>query len=226
MSAANLFISLKKDSIFQPNSVQPSFLDTDKNLTPHFQCFLASCQFCCLLLAVVLSFSRPVQALCTTASHSVVSVCSAGGWALRSPASAASATSWRRACMQIQTTGGRSTSTCRPYSRSSMWELIENRKMRFSLIPSAGATSLTASLLCSTGHDGGNSQEQGTRSHSKVECVIFEEETETSSGCPRAFQVHLYSEPDFQGRLVTLEDGAAALDHDFTPRSCKVLAGR
>lgn len=39
-------------------------------------------------------------------------------------------------------------------------------------------------------------------------------------------QVHLYSEPDFQGRLVSLEDGAAALDEDFTPRSCKVLAGR
>uniref|UniRef100_A0AAQ6AMJ9 Beta/gamma crystallin 'Greek key' domain-containing protein n=1 Tax=Amphiprion ocellaris TaxID=80972 RepID=A0AAQ6AMJ9_AMPOC len=36
---------------------------------------------------------------------------------------------------------------------------------------------------------------------------------------------HLYSEPDFQGRLVALEDSAAALDEDFTPRSCKVLAG-
>lgn len=40
------------------------------------------------------------------------------------------------------------------------------------------------------------------------------------------FQVQLYSEPDFQGRLVALEDSAAALDEDFIPRSCKVLAGR
>ncbi|XP_026156402.1 titin isoform X2 [Mastacembelus armatus] len=39
------------------------------------------------------------------------------------------------------------------------------------------------------------------------------------------FKVHLYSEPDFQGRLVALEDSAAALDEDFMPRSCKVLAG-
>ncbi|XP_035809986.2 microtubule-associated protein futsch isoform X2 [Amphiprion ocellaris] len=39
------------------------------------------------------------------------------------------------------------------------------------------------------------------------------------------FKVQLYSEPDFQGRLVALEDSAAALDEDFTPRSCKVLAG-
>ncbi|XP_038584262.1 uncharacterized protein crybg1a isoform X3 [Micropterus salmoides] len=40
------------------------------------------------------------------------------------------------------------------------------------------------------------------------------------------FKVQLYSEPDFQGRLVALEDSAAALDEDFIPRSCKVLAGR
>lgn len=40
------------------------------------------------------------------------------------------------------------------------------------------------------------------------------------------FQVQLYSEPDFQGRLVALEDSAAALDEDFIPKSCKVLAGR
>ncbi|XP_018550610.1 LOW QUALITY PROTEIN: beta/gamma crystallin domain-containing protein 1 [Lates calcarifer] len=40
------------------------------------------------------------------------------------------------------------------------------------------------------------------------------------------FKVHLYSEPDFQGRLVSLEDSTAALDGDFRPRSCKVLAGR
>lgn len=40
------------------------------------------------------------------------------------------------------------------------------------------------------------------------------------------FQVQLYSEPDFQGRLVAVEDSAAALDEDFIPRSCKVLAGR
>ncbi|XP_047466880.1 beta/gamma crystallin domain-containing protein 1-like isoform X2 [Mugil cephalus] len=39
------------------------------------------------------------------------------------------------------------------------------------------------------------------------------------------FKVHLYSEPDFQGRLVALDDTIAALDEDFTARSCKVLAG-
>ncbi|XP_039459379.1 uncharacterized protein crybg1a isoform X1 [Oreochromis aureus] len=39
------------------------------------------------------------------------------------------------------------------------------------------------------------------------------------------FKVQLYSEEHFQGRLVSLEDSAAALDEDFTPRSCKVLAG-
>ncbi|XP_036928407.1 uncharacterized protein crybg1a isoform X3 [Acanthopagrus latus] len=40
------------------------------------------------------------------------------------------------------------------------------------------------------------------------------------------FKVQLYSEPEFQGRLVALEDSVAALDEDFRPRSCKVLAGR
>ncbi|XP_073323282.1 beta/gamma crystallin domain-containing protein 1 [Pagrus major] len=39
------------------------------------------------------------------------------------------------------------------------------------------------------------------------------------------FKVQLYSEPDFQGTLMALEDSIAALDEDFTPRSCKVLAG-
>ncbi|XP_074516032.1 uncharacterized protein crybg1a isoform X3 [Sebastes fasciatus] len=39
------------------------------------------------------------------------------------------------------------------------------------------------------------------------------------------FKVQLYSEPDFQGRLVALEDSSAALDEDFTPKSCKVLVG-
>uniref|UniRef100_A0A3B3DTX0 Uncharacterized LOC112138627 n=1 Tax=Oryzias melastigma TaxID=30732 RepID=A0A3B3DTX0_ORYME len=38
-------------------------------------------------------------------------------------------------------------------------------------------------------------------------------------------QVQLYSEADFQGRMLTLEDSAAALDQEFTPRSCKVLLG-
>ncbi|XP_032355575.1 uncharacterized protein crybg1a [Etheostoma spectabile] len=40
------------------------------------------------------------------------------------------------------------------------------------------------------------------------------------------FKVQLYSESDFQGRLVSQEDSAAALDEDFLPKSCKVLAGR
>lgn len=39
-------------------------------------------------------------------------------------------------------------------------------------------------------------------------------------------QVQLYSEPDFQGELVTLEESAAALEEDFIAKSCKVLAGR
>ncbi|XP_041827054.1 microtubule-associated protein futsch isoform X2 [Melanotaenia boesemani] len=39
------------------------------------------------------------------------------------------------------------------------------------------------------------------------------------------FKVQLYSEPDFQGKLVALEDSATALDEDFMPRSCKVQAG-
>ncbi|CAG5866193.1 unnamed protein product [Menidia menidia] len=39
------------------------------------------------------------------------------------------------------------------------------------------------------------------------------------------FKVQLYSEPDFQGRMVILEGSTAALDDDFKPRSCKVLAG-
>ncbi|XP_041668165.1 beta/gamma crystallin domain-containing protein 1 [Cheilinus undulatus] len=43
-------------------------------------------------------------------------------------------------------------------------------------------------------------------------------------GTPK-FKVKLYSEPHFQGRLVVLEESAAALDEDFMPRSCKVLAG-
>uniref|UniRef100_A0A3Q2P3K8 Beta/gamma crystallin 'Greek key' domain-containing protein n=1 Tax=Fundulus heteroclitus TaxID=8078 RepID=A0A3Q2P3K8_FUNHE len=41
----------------------------------------------------------------------------------------------------------------------------------------------------------------------------------------RGLQVQLFSEPDFQGRLLALEDSADALDGDFTARSCKVLAG-
>ncbi|XP_061699992.1 uncharacterized protein crybg1a isoform X2 [Syngnathoides biaculeatus] len=40
------------------------------------------------------------------------------------------------------------------------------------------------------------------------------------------FKVQLFSEPDFQGELMVLEDSAATLDEDFVPRSCKVLAGR
>ncbi|XP_017287218.1 uncharacterized protein crybg1a [Kryptolebias marmoratus] len=39
------------------------------------------------------------------------------------------------------------------------------------------------------------------------------------------FKVQLYSEPDFEGKMLVLEDSAAILDDDFTPRSCKVLAG-
>uniref|UniRef100_A0A3Q3W411 Beta/gamma crystallin 'Greek key' domain-containing protein n=1 Tax=Mola mola TaxID=94237 RepID=A0A3Q3W411_MOLML len=39
------------------------------------------------------------------------------------------------------------------------------------------------------------------------------------------FHMQFYSEPDFQGRMVALEDSAAALEADFIPRSCKVLVG-
>ncbi|KAM9354332.1 uncharacterized protein crybg1a [Pholidichthys leucotaenia] len=39
------------------------------------------------------------------------------------------------------------------------------------------------------------------------------------------FKVQLYSEEDFRGQVVSLEGSAAALEEDFMPRSCKVLAG-
>ncbi|XP_057714820.1 uncharacterized protein crybg1a [Corythoichthys intestinalis] len=39
------------------------------------------------------------------------------------------------------------------------------------------------------------------------------------------FKVKLFSEPNFKGELVVLEDNAAALDENFVPRSCKVIAG-
>ncbi|XP_047197528.1 titin homolog [Hippoglossus stenolepis] len=38
-------------------------------------------------------------------------------------------------------------------------------------------------------------------------------------------KVQLYSEPDFQGRMVALEENTEALDDDFMPRSCKVVVG-
>ncbi|KAK0133642.1 Beta/gamma crystallin domain-containing protein 1 [Merluccius polli] len=38
-------------------------------------------------------------------------------------------------------------------------------------------------------------------------------------------QVHLYSDENFKGREVDLEDSVVALDEDFTPRSCRVMAG-
>uniref|UniRef100_A0A667WWD5 Crystallin beta-gamma domain containing 1a n=1 Tax=Myripristis murdjan TaxID=586833 RepID=A0A667WWD5_9TELE len=41
----------------------------------------------------------------------------------------------------------------------------------------------------------------------------------------RKFKLHLFSEPDFQGRRLVLEDSVAALDEDFMPKSCRVLAG-
>ncbi|XP_014905335.1 uncharacterized protein crybg1a [Poecilia latipinna] len=39
------------------------------------------------------------------------------------------------------------------------------------------------------------------------------------------FKIQLYSEPEFQGRLLALDGSADALDADFTPKSCKVQAG-
>ncbi|XP_069392241.1 microtubule-associated protein futsch isoform X1 [Paralichthys olivaceus] len=39
------------------------------------------------------------------------------------------------------------------------------------------------------------------------------------------YKVQLYSEPDFQGRMVALEENTEALDDDFMPRSCKVVVG-
>uniref|UniRef100_A0A8C5HWG4 Beta/gamma crystallin 'Greek key' domain-containing protein n=1 Tax=Gouania willdenowi TaxID=441366 RepID=A0A8C5HWG4_GOUWI len=42
---------------------------------------------------------------------------------------------------------------------------------------------------------------------------------------PLCVQVHLYSEEDFQGRLLVLEESAEAVEEDFTIRSCKVLSG-
>ncbi|CAB1459977.1 unnamed protein product, partial [Pleuronectes platessa] len=39
------------------------------------------------------------------------------------------------------------------------------------------------------------------------------------------YKVQLYSEPDFQGTMVALEENTEALDDDFMPRSCKVVVG-
>ncbi|XP_021440231.2 uncharacterized protein LOC110505377 isoform X2 [Oncorhynchus mykiss] len=39
------------------------------------------------------------------------------------------------------------------------------------------------------------------------------------------FKVQLFSEPGFQGRVVVLEDSVVSLEEDFSPRSCRVLAG-
>ena len=44
--------------------------------------------------------------------------------------------------------------------------------------------------------------------------------------CVCVLQVHLYSEENFKGREVVLEDNVEALDEDFRPRSCRVKAGR
>ncbi|XP_028981587.2 uncharacterized protein crybg1a isoform X2 [Esox lucius] len=40
------------------------------------------------------------------------------------------------------------------------------------------------------------------------------------------FKVQLFSEPWFQGKEVVLEDSMVALEEDFSPGSCRVLAGR
>nr|XP_057945982.1 beta/gamma crystallin domain-containing protein 1 isoform X2 [Doryrhamphus excisus] len=45
------------------------------------------------------------------------------------------------------------------------------------------------------------------------------------TGIESKFKVKLFSEPNFQGKLVVLEDSMATLDEDFVTRSCKVLAG-
>ncbi|KAM7395264.1 hypothetical protein PAMA_006838 [Pampus argenteus] len=39
------------------------------------------------------------------------------------------------------------------------------------------------------------------------------------------FKVQLYSDPDFQGSVITLEDGVTSVEEGFTVASCKVLAG-
>ncbi|XP_014065774.2 uncharacterized protein crybg1a isoform X1 [Salmo salar] len=39
------------------------------------------------------------------------------------------------------------------------------------------------------------------------------------------FKVQLFSEPGFQGRVVVLEDSVESLEEDFSPGSCRVLAG-
>ncbi|CAB1330724.1 unnamed protein product, partial [Coregonus sp. 'balchen'] len=39
------------------------------------------------------------------------------------------------------------------------------------------------------------------------------------------FQLQLFSEPGFQGRVVVLEDSVVALEENFFPGSCRVLAG-
>ncbi|XP_056151325.1 beta/gamma crystallin domain-containing protein 1 [Lampris incognitus] len=55
---------------------------------------------------------------------------------------------------------------------------------------------------------------------SSIQPVFQDNATPTSK-----FKVLLFSEPNFRGRVVTLEDSVAALEDDFSPRSCRVLAG-
>lgn len=40
------------------------------------------------------------------------------------------------------------------------------------------------------------------------------------------FQLELFSEPDFQGDLVSVDHSTAALADGFVPRSCRVFSGR
>lgn len=78
-------------------------------------------------------------------------------------------------------------------------------------------------FVCPAGHSDGDNKIQGiTPPH--TDCQTPNELTAHTGGS--CVQVHLYSEPDFRGRRVSLEDSVAALDEEFLPRSCKVLAGR
>uniref|UniRef100_A0A4W5MMI4 Beta/gamma crystallin 'Greek key' domain-containing protein n=1 Tax=Hucho hucho TaxID=62062 RepID=A0A4W5MMI4_9TELE len=58
-------------------------------------------------------------------------------------------------------------------------------------------------------------------------CVNFSDSTTTYlySTVHYSGPVQLFSEPGFQGRVVVLEDSVIALEEDFTPGSCRVLAG-
>ncbi|XP_022528373.2 beta/gamma crystallin domain-containing protein 1 isoform X1 [Astyanax mexicanus] len=68
----------------------------------------------------------------------------------------------------------------------------------------------------------GSPEDWGALNHkiSSLQPVFLDQ----SGGQPR-FKIQMFSEPDFQGEVVVLEESLAFLPDGFCPRSCKVLAG-